>query len=231
MKLLAVIDTETTGLQDQDELIELAVLVFEYNDATATPGAVVRSYQSLREPSVPVRRAAQALHGLSRRKLKGHRIDEESLRATLTGVEALIAHNAAFDRRFVEGVTTATHGLRWLCSLRSVDWAEWVGRASLAAIAEHHQLPASPTHRALDDARTVLAALGLSHPRGGTILSHVLRSPDTPAQRRSPSTQTAPHTPSARADSSLSLTSCLSALAWIFTIAMGLFLLWLNLGA
>jgi DNA polymerase-3 subunit epsilon len=40
----------------------------------------------------------------------------------LAGADLVIAHNAGFDRPFVEGLLPQAQGLNWACSFADIDW-------------------------------------------------------------------------------------------------------------
>jgi DNA polymerase-3 subunit epsilon len=98
------VDTETTGLdQDTDEVIELALLPFEYERDT---GAIVRvdadaALSAFRQPSFPIPPESAKIHGLTDEMVKGQVIDPERIKALIEPAHIVIAHNAAFDRPMV----------------------------------------------------------------------------------------------------------------------------------
>ena len=63
------------------------------------------------------------LTGLSDADLVGQVLDEERVVRLLRSAHVIVAHNASFDRRFVERRLPAASGLAWACSCREVDWA------------------------------------------------------------------------------------------------------------
>jgi DNA polymerase III subunit epsilon len=99
------VDTETTGLdQDTDEVIELALLPFEYERDT---GAIVRVDQdaalsAFRQPSFSIPPESAKIHGLTDEMVSGQVIDPERIKALIEPAHIVIAHNAAFDRPMVE---------------------------------------------------------------------------------------------------------------------------------
>lgn len=54
----------------------------------------------------------------------GQRFDEAAVSALLEGVSVVVAHNAGFDRRFVERRLSVFEDLPWACSFYEVPWAE-----------------------------------------------------------------------------------------------------------
>lgn len=121
----AIVDTETTGTDPAvDKVIELAVVVFEYCHATGTVGRVLGSYGGLEDPGVPIPPSSTAIHGITDAMVLGKRIDDAAVAQLLDGVGIVIAHNAAFDRKFLEPRLPVFASLPWGCSWREIPWNE-----------------------------------------------------------------------------------------------------------
>ena len=120
-----VIDTETTGTDPAvDKVIELAVVAFEYCHATGTVGRVLGSYDGLEDPGLPIPPSSTAIHGITDAMVAGKKIDDAAVAQLLDGVGIVIAHNAAFDRKFLEPRLPVFASLPWACSWREVPWSE-----------------------------------------------------------------------------------------------------------
>ena len=89
-----IIDTETTGLQKDDEVIELAIIDFTGKEI----------YHSMYEPQKDVHWAASKVSKLTKKKLIGSPkfMDEWSRIVELIGNKKLIAHNASFDYQLIK---------------------------------------------------------------------------------------------------------------------------------
>jgi DNA polymerase-3 subunit epsilon len=121
----AIVDTETTGTDPAvDKVIELAVVVFEYCHATGVVGRVLGSYDGLEDPGVPIPPSSTAIHGITDAMVAGHRIDDAAVATLLQGVGLVIAHNAGFDRKFLEPRLPLFASLPWGCSWQEVPWSE-----------------------------------------------------------------------------------------------------------
>jgi DNA polymerase-3 subunit epsilon len=133
----AVIDTETTGLTlGTDKVIELGLVVFEYAPATGEVFRVVDAYSGLEDPGRPIPAESTAIHGITDAMVAGKRIDDARVKALLQGMSLLIAHNAEFDRPFLEQRLPFLAKLPWACSLRQVPWSdEGFGAAGLEHLA------------------------------------------------------------------------------------------------
>ncbi len=163
------LDTETTGLEDEDEVIELALLPFEYERDTGVITAVHvdRAIAALRQPSTLITPESSAIHGITNEDVAGKSIDAAQLATLLDDAQLLIAHNAAFDRPMVEKLWPAFEAKHWACSLADVDWkAEGLGSAKLDYLLMR-QGWFFDDHRALADALAALFLLTLPLPRSG----------------------------------------------------------------
>jgi DNA polymerase-3 subunit epsilon len=121
----AIVDTETTGTDHaSDKVIELAVVAFEYCAATGAVGRVIGSYDGLEDPGMPIPASSTAIHGITDAMVAGQRIDDASVASLLDGVGLVIAHNAGFDRKFLEPRLPVFAALPWACSWAEVPWSE-----------------------------------------------------------------------------------------------------------
>jgi DNA polymerase III subunit epsilon len=162
----AIIDTETTGMDPEaDQVVELGIIAFEYDPESGVVGPVVARYDGLEDPGRPIPPESIAIHHITDEMVRGKRFDELAVADLLAGVGLVIAHNAKFDRPFVEKRLPMFAGLPWACSMREVHWKAH-GRASAAL--EFLAYKAGffyEGHRAEVDCLAVLAVL--AQPLGG----------------------------------------------------------------
>ena len=102
-KMIAVfLDIETTGLSyTQDKLIELGMVKFEYN----RHGSIFRllgDFSGYQDPGIPITEYITELTGINDDMVKGQKIQENAVANYLQDVDLIIAHNAQFDRTFLE---------------------------------------------------------------------------------------------------------------------------------
>lgn len=122
-KRAILLDVETTGLDSsKDEIIELAMVPFYYSAADELV-AIGGAFNELREPAVPITPDVTRLTGIDSSMVAGRKIDPVNV-AAFAGSSLVIAHNAAFDRRFVERFCPALAANPWACSMSEVDWRE-----------------------------------------------------------------------------------------------------------
>ena len=148
-----VIDFETTGLSPgQDRAIEVAAVLIEN-------GKVRDRFQSLMNPGKKVSSFIESYTGISNEMLKDAPSNEKAIRELVSFIEKnpLVAHNASFDRRFLEyEVEKAGKSLdvQIACSLLvSRRIYEEAPNFKLQTLVELHNLTVSGKyHRALADA-------------------------------------------------------------------------------
>jgi DNA polymerase-3 subunit epsilon len=179
-----LVDTETTGLdQDHDEVIELALLPFEYERDTGRIVSVdeAQALSAFRQPSFPIPPDATKLNGISNEMVAGQVIDAERVREIVDPTQLIIAHNATFDRPMMEKHWPFFEEKHWACSFVDIDWkAEGIGSAKLDYLL-YAQGWFHDGHRALSDALATLFLLSLPLPQSGKLgLAALLESARRP---------------------------------------------------
>ena len=175
-----VVDVETTGIGDEDVIIELALRRFR-----ADPDGVIvkidRGYSWLEDPGRELPADIVRLTGLTDAEVAGQVIDDEAAVRLLRSADFVCAHNARFDRPHIERRLPAAAGLAWTCSCADIDWrgAGFDGRSLgwlLAQCSFFHG-----AHRAGDDVDAVIQILRQPFPDGGTALAEMLANARAPS--------------------------------------------------
>ena len=180
---VAVVDLETTGWDpERDRIIEVAAAIMRGPE-------VVDRFEMLVDPLIPVPVEITKLTGISPEMLRGQPSVEKAVSALIDfiGKRDIIAHNAQFDRSFVERVAgrKALKGT-WLDSLQLV-------RIGLPRLRSHRltDLAAAfsvnaggPSHRAMADVEALcavwrIAMVGLGDLPLGLLHRLVELSPDS----------------------------------------------------
>jgi DNA polymerase III subunit epsilon len=177
IRLGLVVDVETTGLDPRHhEIIELGMTPFSYglDGAIFTVG---QSFQRLRQPTEPITPEITALTGITNEMVAGHSINLAEVASVVAPVSLIIAHNAAFDRRFLERLSEVFSPKPWACSLTQIDWAsEGFEGTKLAYLAQAVGF-FYDRHRAMHDCLATVELLATRLPRSGiTGLSRLLDS-------------------------------------------------------
>ena len=163
-----ILDTETTGLDSsKDRLIELALILVDVDKATGLPLQVQEVFDELEDPGRPIPAEATRVTGITDAMVAGKRLNEERVAELMAGVDLVIAHNARFDRGFMENRLPAFAKLPWACSVAEIDWqAQGRGSAKLEFLA--HELGFFyDAHRAEMDCHALLAVLAAPLPNTG----------------------------------------------------------------
>lgn len=172
-----VVDTETTGINaGKDAIIELGMVLFEYDEETGQVYRVLASFDQLEDPGFPIPPESTAVHGITDEMVAGLSIDDEGVAKFLEGVNLVVAHNAKFDRVFLEKRLPIFASLPWGCSLAQVDWSgEGIGSAKLDYIAYQYGF-FYEAHRAEEDCFALLEILQQPLPKSGSlVLQSILR--------------------------------------------------------
>src|SRR5581483_1891522 len=164
-KVGILLDVETTGLNmAQDEIIELAMVKFDYlpDDKIAR---ITHVFSSFNEPSNPIPTEITELTGITDELVSGHRIDPDAVSAFVSDAVIIVAHNASFDRKFVERYWPIFERKHWACSATEVEWRRLGFDGSrlaylLAGVGLFHQ-----AHRAIDDCRALIEILAAKVPK------------------------------------------------------------------
>ncbi len=177
-----VLDIETTGLSpERDAIIEVAVIRSETQDG-------VTRERVLNEPVRPsgnIPKHIRELTGITNEMVA----DADTIHQVLPRVAAfvgdapIVAHNAHFDRRFLEhnarlmGMTFV--GTEWVCTMRMAQRVPLGGPYKLAALAERLDVPDHGSHRALEDCRATIGVYrAVRHLLGGSVSLAPLTPPD-----------------------------------------------------
>lgn len=174
------IDVETTGLNaGRDKVIELAMRTFRYN----REGFITHIYEPhcwREDPGGPISPEITQITGLTDGDVKGCRIDDAKATDLMKKVSFVVAHNSAFDRKFVEARLPNAAGLAWCCSLNQVDWrARGMGHASLGFLL--HECGFYHTgHRADSDVDALIQVLRHRNATGTTALAELIERGSAP---------------------------------------------------
>lgn len=174
------IDVETTGLdRETDRIIELAIQRFRFDEAgRIIQVGVPRVWRE--DPGIPIDPKITKLTGLSADDVTGQAIDDAVAVEILSSADIIIAHNAAFDRPFVDRRLPVIAGKPWACSMAELDWLEFgfEGRALAHLVSQCGWFYEG--HRAENDILALLYLLSHGLPDGETILAKLIACSELP---------------------------------------------------
>jgi DNA polymerase-3 subunit epsilon len=90
----------------------------------------------------------------------GHRIDDRAVNDLLGRVVLVIAHNADFDRRFLEKRVPVFAEKHWACSRADIDWKAEGIRSSAIEFVAYSLGFFHDGHRAASDCRATIPEIG-----------------------------------------------------------------------
>ena len=152
-----ICDIEATGLHEDKDLIEIALITFEEEK-------IVEIYETLINPEVPVSNFVRELTGINQRELdqapKFHEV-ADSIRLRLEG-NTFVSHNTDFDFGLLQkkfGDRGEEFKCRTMCTLKmSEELIPGLTNYNLDALASFFDIKNPDRHRAAGDA---LATLGI----------------------------------------------------------------------
>lgn len=122
MNSAMIIDIETTGLEpSKDKIIEVGFLEFVFGSDLKP--AIINIYGGLDDPGFDLAPEISSLTGIQSYQLKDRRVDWDIINQAVARSKVLIAHNAAFDRSFLEQREEFSgQDVHWACSMSHIDW-------------------------------------------------------------------------------------------------------------
>ncbi|MBB5703080.1 DNA polymerase-3 subunit epsilon [Ochrobactrum daejeonense] len=158
-RLGVVVDTETTGLNPaQEEIIEIGAVAFRYAD-DGSVGDVCATFGALQQPSKPIPADITRITGITDEMVKGQTIPRAELDALIADADLVIAHNAGFDRPFLERFSPVFENKPWACSVKEIDWTARGFEGTKLGYLIGQSGYFHNGHRAEDDCQALLAVL------------------------------------------------------------------------
>lgn len=118
------VDVETTGLDSrQDAIIELGYVAFEF-DRDGNVYQLLESDSFFEDPGRPIPAAITRLTTITDADVAGRRLPDDHITSLVERAGLVVAHNADFDRRFLERRFPSFETSAWACSARDVPWRE-----------------------------------------------------------------------------------------------------------
>jgi len=191
---VAFCDVETTGLSNQDRIVSFGGIGMT-NHNLAKGQTHLEYVYLVFNPGTQIGRVAEQIHGFSASALRLQEpfaVHAADIRCFLTSHELLVAHNAAFDIRFINrelrllGLPALTKPL--YCTMKGYRALALGGSASLSAVCRHIKLArAGDLHDAIEDAWLAMQIYLWLH--GCPLQRRLRRSlPRIPSNLRHPST-------------------------------------------
>jgi DNA polymerase-3 subunit epsilon len=181
--LALIVDTETTGMDKQrDLIIEVGLILVRYHRETGTPLEVLGSYSGLEDPKQPLSSVIQTVTGLHDADLAGQAMDDAEVERLANQADIVIAHNAAFDRPFMERRWPLFKSKAFGCSINEIDWMAAGFVSAKLELLVYHRGYFYDSHRALNDCWALLFVLSqVLAPQEEIALAQLLRRARAPS--------------------------------------------------
>lgn len=159
------LDVETTGLShSEDTIIEIGLRQFQFNKATGEILSFGKAYSSFQDPGRPLAKEITTITGITDEMVAGKSIDWLQVDSLLNEASIIIAHNAKFDRPFIEKKSKVSTQKVWACSIKQIDWFNKGYTSPKLELLNIYHGFFTDSHRAINDAEALLYLLSLPQP-------------------------------------------------------------------
>ena len=174
-KIAIFLDIESTGTNiNLHEIIELAMVKFEFNSDDGTIYRIIDKFSEFHEPHKEISPKITALTGITNEMVKGHKIKTDNVKEFINDAPLILAHNANFDRQMAEKYFSFFSKKSWGCSIADVDWeANGHFKPSLELLAYRHGFYFDG-HRATNDCLASIHLLTKELPNSKCLVLHNL---------------------------------------------------------
>lgn len=180
-----IVDVETTGKDaSHDHVIEIGARLFSFDRVSLELLSLEKSYSGLEDPGIPIPEQITRITGINDEMVKGKKIDWDQVSALFNETQVVIAHNAAFDRSFLDKRISVSSEKVWACTYKLIDWyGMGFGAAKLEVLSIFHGFFVN-AHRALEDCDALLHLLCFQAPESTeTYLGQLLANSRRPVTR------------------------------------------------
>jgi DNA polymerase III subunit epsilon len=168
------VDVETTGLTpERDEIIELAMVPFTYG-MDGMIFEVEEPFQGFQDPSQPISPEITKITGIDQSMVAGQHLDLSAIEGIVSKADIVIAHNAGFDRKFLERFSQVFATMPWGCSATQVDWKSEGFEGTRLGYLLYRAGYFYDQHRALNDCYAAIELLSTTLPVSGKPALQVL---------------------------------------------------------
>lgn len=181
---VAVVDTETTGLAEEDEVISIGIILLEVSAKSGKLIREIESYYGLREPMVSIHPMAAKVHGLKHDDLRGRSLDMQRLTEIFEEADIIAAHNAKFDYRMLIKIFPELSYAKWGCTCLGLrDFWRNMPNRKLDTICAALGVNRPEPHNAMSDCRALIEVLVKSksdYPTGTPYMWNLVNRPWMP---------------------------------------------------
>lgn len=183
---LAIVDCETSGLDpDRHKMIEFAVGTLSIDNDLGDVVEVTPPQSWLEDPAEDLPIEIERLTHITSDMLSGKRFPDDAIMKAMSGIDAIVAHNAKFDRAFVTKRFQALAELPWCCSMSEIDWPAlgWTGGRSIGALLTASGFFLPDAHRAAADVWATTCLLASAARDSRAVAAHLVDTARRPTER------------------------------------------------
>ena len=154
---ICFVDLETTGTHKKnDYIIEIALKVIQINKHTGQELKAIAEYESFQEPGMPIPKEASLINGITDEMVKDHEIDWDKVNEIFDMSQLCVAHNASFDRAFLDRYSEKSKSKIWACSINDIDWTQRGFTNFKLELLSHWHGFYYDSHRAMNDVNATI---------------------------------------------------------------------------
>lgn len=119
------LDLETTGTnKESSKIIEFAGKLAAINKENGDLIGIIDSYQSFNDPEELISPVITRITGITNKDVEGYSLDWEIISSILNKADIVVAHNATFDRGFMDRYLPLSKEKVWACSVNDINWSQ-----------------------------------------------------------------------------------------------------------
>ncbi len=119
------LDLETTGSNKETcKIIEFAGKLTAIDKNNGELIGIIDSYQSFNDPEEPITTEITRITGITNADVDGHSLDWDLVSQIIHNADIIVAHNASFDRAFMDRYLPLSKDKVWVCSLNDINWSK-----------------------------------------------------------------------------------------------------------
>jgi len=174
---ICFLDLETTGTHKvNDYIIEIALKVIEINKHTGEELKAVYEYSSFQDPGIPIPKEASDINNISDEMVKNKQIDWDEVSKIFQMSQLFVAHNASFDRAFLDRYLDISKTKVWACSINDINWIERGFANSKLELLSHWHGFYYESHRAMFDVDAMIHLITHPHYKQNKPISELINN-------------------------------------------------------
>ena len=178
---VCVLDLETTGLNKQEyKIIEIALKVIDIDSSSFERVNTIDEYSSFQDPGIVIEDEITRVTGITQDMVIDQEIDWIKVKEILRNSDIVVAHNAEFDRSFMDRYEPLSRTMLWACSVYDINWeARGFSNAKQELLCIWHGF-FYDSHRAMSDVNALINLLTHSYYESNPPIKELLANSKQP---------------------------------------------------